>query len=334
MDELDAILAERCPATLREAPHGRFSRAGRTALFNGSNVPPRLAFSLMRRLGATGEAVEQLGRLSLSGVQEKYSLTQVANQLRLTPRGTSGTHILKPVVPGADVRRPEWMPANEHLTMQLAAQVFDIRTAACGLVFTPDLTPAYLTRRFDRRGDGGKWAVEDFAALAQRTPATHGEDYKYAGTYLDLFAVLEKHAAAYLIEAGKLFELILFNYLVGNGDAHFRNFSLMQTRWGDYVLAPAYDLLCTRLHIEDTPFALAGGLLPAKLRSGPIRAQFEQLAREVRLPPKPVARLLAQLPARAHRAERLIGRSFLPARAQRQYLQRFRERVRKVSRDG
>lgn len=42
--------------------------------------------------------------------------------------------------------------------MQLAAQVFDVRTAANGLGFLPDGTPAYLTRRFDRRDDGTMWA--------------------------------------------------------------------------------------------------------------------------------------------------------------------------------
>ena len=47
------------------------------------------------------------------------------------------------------------------------------------------------------------------------------------------------------------FRLILFNYLLSNGDAHLKNFSLIQTSMGDYSLSPAYDLMSTVLHMPD-----------------------------------------------------------------------------------
>jgi serine/threonine-protein kinase HipA len=42
--------------------------------------------------------------------------------------------------------------------------------------------------------------------------------------------------------------MILFNYIFSNGDAHLKNFSVIQSEQGDYTLKPVYDLLCTRIH--------------------------------------------------------------------------------------
>ncbi len=47
------------------------------------------------------------------------------------------------------------------------------------------------------------------------------------------------------------FKLLLFNYLVGNGDAHLKNFSVLQRSTNDYGLTPAYDLLSSSLHLPN-----------------------------------------------------------------------------------
>jgi serine/threonine-protein kinase HipA len=98
-------------------------------------------------------------------------------------------------------------------------------------------------------GQAGKLAQEDFASLSGRTPQTYGEHYKYSGNYLDLFEILRKFVPTYPIEAPKPLKIILFNYLFSNGDAHFKNFSLIETSMGDFKLSPAYDLLNSSLHI-------------------------------------------------------------------------------------
>lgn len=126
--------------------------------------------------------------------------------------------------------------------------------------------------------DGTKWAIEDFASLAGRTPQTHGTDFKYSGNYLQLFELSKKYVPAYPIEAIKLFKLLLFNYLISNGDAHFKNFSLIETALGDFKLSPAYDLLNSRIHIEDRDFALEDGLLSLDKSRGKVTEQFFQLA--------------------------------------------------------
>ncbi|CAM3672883.1 HipA domain-containing protein [Pontibacter korlensis] len=55
----------------------------------------------------------------------------------------------------------------------------------------------------------------------------------------------------------------MFNYLFPNGEAHLKNFSPIDAAFGDYVLSPAYELICTRLHVEDSYFALKGELSSA-----------------------------------------------------------------------
>ena len=92
-------------------------------------------------------------------------------------------------------------------------------------------------------------AQEDFSSIAGRTPQTHGENFKYRGNYLDMFDLMKKFLPAYRIEAQKLFKVLVFNYLFSNGDAHYKNFSLIETDMGDFRLSPAYDLLNTRIQI-------------------------------------------------------------------------------------
>lgn len=68
-------------------------------------------------------------------------------------------------------------------------------------------------------------------------------------SYEELGQILKQYCGAYPIEIEKLFRLIVFNYVIGNVDAHFKNFSLVPTPLGDFVLSPAYDLLNTKLHL-------------------------------------------------------------------------------------
>lgn len=96
------------------------------------------------------------------------------------------------------------MPANEHLTMQIARQVYKIDTAENALIFFRDGSPAYITKRFDRDSQGRKLAQEDFASLTHQAPQKDGDHYKYLGNYLELFAYMRDHLPIYQVEALKL----------------------------------------------------------------------------------------------------------------------------------
>jgi serine/threonine-protein kinase HipA len=274
---------------------------------------------------------ENRKRMSISGVQEKFSVLLEKNKLRLIGEGERGTYILKPV-PGAG-RKPEQMPANEHLTMQIARQVYGIETAENALIFFSNGQPAYITKRFDVGENGVKLAQDDFASLAGRTPQTHGEHYKYLGNYLELFQLMEKFVPAYKLEAPKLLKLLMFNYLFSNGDAHFKNFSLLETPLGDYRLSPAYDLLNSRIHIRDNNFALDDGLLPKNLAQGNIRHQFSVLAEQAGINGKIGQTIAETMLSGAETVEQLTLASFLDETTQRNYLQAYQTRLKQFMKD-
>jgi serine/threonine-protein kinase HipA len=139
-------------------------------------------------------------------------------------------------------------PENEHLTMQIASQIFNIKTAYNALIYFKDGTPAYITKRFDVKEDGTKYIQEDFAQITNRTKETHGESYKYEGSYLEIGELIKKFVPASMIAIENFFKIILFNYIFSNGDAHLKNFSLIRNDFGEMELSPSYDLMSTIIH--------------------------------------------------------------------------------------
>ena len=319
---------EYCPGTLSKG-FDTYSRACLNRVFNGKQVFHVLPYDSPATNQETDELFEENRRhMSISGVQEKFSVLLEKNKLRLIKEGERGTYILKPI-PGAG-KKTDQMPANEHLTMQIARQVYGIETAENALIFFKNGTPAYITKRFDVREDGSKWAQEDFASLAGRTPQTHGEHYKYLGNCLELFQIIQTHLPAYRIEVPKLFKVLMFNYLFSNGDAHFKNFSLLETPLGDSRLSPAYDLLNSRIHIEDKDFALADGLLPVNLAQGRISQQFDLLAEHAGLSKKQATDTFNLLTSRSELVEKLIAASFLNDSTKRNYWQAYQTRLKRM----
>lgn len=320
-----------CPGTL-SAGYNTYSRAALNNVFNGRLVSHILPYNSPEVDEATDALYfENQKHISISGVQIKYSLLLKKNKLHLTKAEEKGTHILKPIPSG--VKNADQLPANEHLTMQIAQQIFGIETASNAMIFFKDGKHAYITKRFDVKDEGGKWAKEDFASLAERTPQTHGEHYKYIGSYLDLFNLMKEHLPAYSIEAPKLYKLIAFNYLFMNGDAHFKNFSLIENLHGDFRLSPAYDLLNTRLHISDSDFALEEGLLPKKIAKGKVMKQFLLLAEHAKINQKQTDKIWKGLLSSSDKVESLINASFLNEKTKNSYLQFYQTRYKKLIRE-
>ena len=324
------MIINNCPSTLKKGLD-TYSKTALNRLFNGRKVSPTLPYESPVSNAITEELFkENKKRLSISGVQEKFSVLLEKNKLRLINEGEQGQYILKPI-PNVG-SRTEQMPANEHLSMQIARQVFGIETAENGLVFFQNGDPAYRTKRFDLNEDGTKLAVEDFATLAKRTPQTHGTDFKYSGNYLEMFNLLKQYVPAYPIEALKLFKLILFNYLISNGDAHFKNFSLIETSMGDFKLSPAYDLLNSRIHIEDRDFALEDGLLPLNKTTGKVTEQFLKLAELAGISAKQSTKIFKEITSHEDKVLDLIELSYLDEKTKRNYAQAYQTRLKKLLR--
>lgn len=318
----------RCPGTLA-AGFTTYSRTCSKRVFNGSKVNHVLPYaSLQSNHNSEDSFEENATRMSISGVQEKFSIIQLKNKIRLTKEGEQGTHILKPIPSGS--KNADQMPANEHLTMQIAQQVFGIETAANALIFFGNDDPAYITKRFDVVPAGLKLAQEDFASLAGKSPQTHGTDYKYLGSYLDLFELMRENLPSYKVESLKLFKLLVFNYLFSNGDAHLKNFSIIETPQGDFKLSPAYDLLNSRIHIDDKDFALDEGLIPARMGQGNVAKQFLLLADYAGIPEKQTNAIMSLMVSKTELVTNLIGASFLKDRIKRSYLQGYQLKLKKL----
>lgn len=317
-----------CPGTLAEG-YSTYSRACLSKVFKGKKVHHVLLYDSPASNPETDELFDDnRKRMSISGVQKKFSVMLEKNKLRLIKEGEQGEYILKPIP--SEGNRQEQMPANEHLTMQIAKQVYRIKTAENTLIFFKNGAPAYITKRFDLKEDGSKLAQEDFASLAGRAPQTHGEHYKYIGNYLELFQLLKKFVPAYLIEAPKLLKIIIFNYLFSNGDAHFKNFSLIETSMGDFMLSPAYDLLNSRIHIEDKDFALDEGLLPKKLAQGKIIQQIKILSEKAGISEIVYNDILITMLNHSELVEKLTFSSFLDEKTKRNYFQLYQTRLKKL----
>ena len=317
-----------CPSTLA-AGFDTYSRTALKRVFQGKKVHHILPYDSPAANPEMDELFDENRKtMSISGVQEKFSVLLDKNKLRLIKDGEHGTYILKPI-PSAS-KKANQMPANEHLTMQIARQVYGIETAENALIFFKNGEAAYITKRFDVKDDGTKWAQDDFASLAKRMPQTHGEQYKYLGNYLELFELMQKYLASYQVEAPKLLKILVFNYLFSNGDAHFKNFSILETPMGDYRLSPAYDLLNSRIHIADKDFALDDGLLPKNLAKGSIQAQFALLAELAGISEQSFKEIMELMMAQSDSVEKLIEASFLDDSTKRNYWQAYQGRLKQL----
>ena len=238
--------------------------------------------------------------------------------LVLSAERGSHEYLLKPPPRSFTIKQADLLPANEHFTMQLARQVFGLRVAACVVLHFADGQPAaYLTRRFDVLPTGERLLQEDFAQLTGRSRTTHGENFKMKSSHEEIAGLIKKHVQTALPDLDEFFRLTLFNYLVSNGDAHLKNFSLYRPPSGEYRLTPAYDLLNTSLHVDDGN-GLALDLFASNFETPSFAANaylayddFLEFGLRIGLPPSRVRRVLADITGHEAAIEKLLSRSFL-----------------------
>ena len=196
-------------------------------------------------LGAGGRV-----RISLAGVQEKLLLTRMPDGKWGRPvDGTPSTHILKPEI----AAYPNTVE-NEAFCMRLA-QNLGLDVAA---VETTQIAKRKLivVERFDRTvsKDGSVERIhqEDFCQATGVSPEIKYEED--GGPKLRRIAgILQSVAAPDSLE--RLLQAVTLNLLIGNGDAHAKNFSLLHHASGALTLTPLYDLMCT-LHYGDKRLAM------------------------------------------------------------------------------
>ena len=200
-------------------------------------------------------------RFSLAGVQLKFSAIETAaGGLTIPPRGMGGDWILK--LPSVHY---DAVPENEYSMMTLAREVGievpETRLVPMGRVegLPPDAVDgriadmnALAVRRYDRTGDG-RIHAEDFAQVIGLRPIDKYEHHSYASIALLLAALSNDRAVS------EFSKRLMYAALVGNGDLHMKNWSLIYPDGRTPELSPAYDLLCTTVHIPNDDMALRLG---------------------------------------------------------------------------
>lgn len=187
--------------------------------------------------GVSLKAQEMVGKMSISGLQPKLSVRLADREKgpHLEVTGEGGQYILKPQVQ-AFARLPE----NEELCMTIAEDAGIDVPAHC-LVRLKDESLAYVVKRFDRQGRR-KVHQEDFAQILEKRD-------KYDGSVEEIGKKLKAVSLVPGLDVQLFFERVVFNFLIGNGDAHAKNYSVIYNEEGLARLAPAYDLVCSRIVI-------------------------------------------------------------------------------------
>ena len=301
-------------------------------LFDGI-TPNALNFD---RLEFTKKRAELSARMSISGVQDKISLA--FEKKDLIPTASNGKYILKPITNGnGQIENPNDIVANEHLSMLISKNIFKIPTASCGLIKFKDGEPAYITKRFDYDEKGQKYDQEDFAGILGLSPSTHGENYKYdACNYLDCARMIKKHVASSMISTEDFFKRVVLNYLICNGDAHLKNFSLYsKTDSNEYFLTPNYDLLNTRFHINEKYGDMALELLDEYILTYQAYGyytynDFETFAKYIDLPKVRLDKIMKLIKDSYPQVEALINKSFLSVEAKEFYKNSYKERMKRL----
>jgi len=197
---------------------------------------------------------------SLAGVQLKFSaIKNTRRGLTIPANGTGGDWIVK--LPARDFAH---VPENEFSMMTLARMtgmdvpeiaLMDVNSIAnlpenFSQNFNRTGQQAFVIKRFDRNPDGSANHIEDFAQVFDVYP----EDKYKTASMRDVATVIAAEAGQ--DDIAELIRRLTFNVLIGNGDMHLKNWSLIYPDQRHAKLAPAYDFVSTIAYIENDKSAL------------------------------------------------------------------------------
>ena len=204
----------------------------------------------------TANTHENALRFSLAGVQLKFSaIADASGGLTIPATGVGGGWIVK--LPSQPYRG---VPENEF-SMMMLARMIGINVPAIDLVDVKAIgnlpsgvdrlgDKAFIIERFDRRDDGSSVHIEDFAQVYGVYP----EDKYKKASYRNIASVIateSDHA-----DVVEFIRRLTFNTLIGNGDMHLKNWSLIYPDQRCARLSPAYDFVSTLPYIPGDQAAL------------------------------------------------------------------------------
>jgi serine/threonine-protein kinase HipA len=237
-------------------------------------------------------------RLSLAGVQDKLPVVLGEDgRVGLTAGRTPSTHILK-----TPIERLGDTVANEALCLEIGRRL-GISTVQAN-TRRAGARECLLVARYDRAASNGhtqRLHQEDFC---QALGVSSQRKYQAEGGpgLVDCFALLRRAVAVPAREAPRLLDYLALSFLVGNHDAHGKNYSLLYLPHSDRTtLAPAYDVLSTVVYRKVRPMSrklamsVGGEYRPEYIRP----RHLQRLLTEAGLGAPPARRRLCSLAERA-----------------------------------
>ena len=216
-------------------------------------------------------------RLSLAGAQDKLAVRVSGDEISLPLGSAPSTHILKPAI-----ERYKEVVFNELLCMRLASQI-GLPVAKAGEHHIRD-KHYLLVERYDRVMDNGRLSrlhQEDFCQ-SMAIPSSMKYQNEGGPSLKNCFDLLREASSVPVLDLQNLLGGVIFNYLIGNHDAHGKNFSLLYHADGSVRLAPLYDLISTVYYPELSPkmaMKIGGEYRSERV----IPRNFEKLAEEAGL---------------------------------------------------
>ena len=203
--------------------------------------------------------------VGVSGVQPKVVIPEERGSLALPTL----------IVKSGNAEYPN-IAINENVCMSIAKEA-GLKTPE---FWNTDDLQLFITRRFDILESGEKLGMEDFSVLMGKPG-----DKKYEGRYETLL----RAANLYEVDVTEMFEQIALSLIIGNGDAHLKNFAILYENInGPFQLSPVYDVVCTRSYGDETT-----ALSINKSRNYPSRTYLEKMGKQfgVREPDKIIDRI-------------------------------------------
>ena len=182
---------------------------------------------------------------TISGIQRKLLVVNDGN--RFTPAGSTG---FAPYIAKFNSEREsvQSLVRNESMSLRWTGELLgkgEVNAFTLATVAVLNEV-ALIVTRFDRKPDGAKLRLEDFAQILSKP---RGRDFagKYDASYEEVADVIKQHSARPEIDVARFFRRLIVFVLVGNCDAHLKNFSLLETDTG-LRLSPAYDVVNTAFY--------------------------------------------------------------------------------------
>ena len=312
------IIMERCLYCYQSLEQGQvdFHPQCSKKIF-GTAVPPVLPYTKADIESLALEVVRS--QVTITGVQPKLSVDLEkgkGGEKRFTIVGLWGEYILKP-----QTEQYPSLPENEDLTMHLAS-LARIKTVPHSLIRFQDGSLAYITKRIDRDKKGVKIPMEDMCQLTEKLT-----EQKYKGSHEQIAKKIVEFSAYPVLDLINYFEVLLFCYLIGNADMHLKNFSLYK-KVGECVLAPAYDLLSTKLVIpqDNEELALTLNGKKSKLK----KVDFDSLLKTMKVDDKAIENVYDKFRKVIPEWLLFIDSSFLPDEMKEQYKTLIQEKCKNI----